>query len=77
MERAAGFAQDDTVHTKLDKLDAVLAQSFTPPQDAALVAEMLSLPSDGRYPLLEMTRNSGGRRRSKRGQSATVNLNII
>jgi predicted ATPase len=34
----------------MDKLDALLAQSSTPPQDAALFAEMLSLPNDGRYP---------------------------
>ncbi|MGB6540291.1 MAG: adenylate/guanylate cyclase domain-containing protein [Xanthobacteraceae bacterium] len=54
MERAAGFAHDDTAQAKLDKLDAVLAQSFTPRQDAALFAEMLSLPNDGRYPTLEM-----------------------
>ena len=55
MERAAGFAHDDTAQSKLDKLYTVLAQSFTPPQDAALFAEMLSLPNDGRYPTLEMT----------------------
>jgi class 3 adenylate cyclase len=53
MERAAGFAHDDKAKPKLDKLDALLAQSFTPPQDAALLAEMLSLPNDGRYPELE------------------------
>ena len=35
MERAAGLAHDDTAQAKLDKLDAVLAQSFTPRQDAA------------------------------------------
>ena len=50
MERAAGFAHDDTAQAKLDKLDALLAQSFDPRQDAALFAEMLSLPNDGRYP---------------------------
>ena len=55
MERAAGFAHGDSVQTKLDKLDAVLAQSFTPPQDRALFAELLSLPNDGRYPTLEMS----------------------
>ncbi len=55
MERAAGLAHDDSPQTKLDKLDAVLAQSFTPGQDAALFAEMLSLPNDGRYPPLELT----------------------
>jgi class 3 adenylate cyclase/predicted ATPase len=53
MERAAGFVHDDKAKPKLDKLDALLAQSFTPPQDAALLAEMLSLPNDGRYPVLE------------------------
>ena len=50
MERAAGFAHDDAVQVKLDKLDTVLAQSLTPRQDAALFADMLSLPNDGRYP---------------------------
>ena len=37
MERAAGFTHDDTVQTKLNKLDAVLAQSLTSPEDAALL----------------------------------------
>jgi class 3 adenylate cyclase len=54
MERTAGFAHDDTAQTKLDKLDAVLAQTSTPMQDAALFAEMLSLPNDGRYPALDL-----------------------
>ena len=55
MERAAGLAHNDTVQVKLDKLDALLAQSSTGRQDAALFAEMLSLPNDGRYPALELT----------------------
>ncbi|HWX34005.1 MAG TPA: AAA family ATPase, partial [Steroidobacteraceae bacterium] len=55
LERAAGFARDDTSKTKLDKLDALLAQSATSPHDAALFAELLSVPNDGRYPALEMT----------------------
>ena len=55
MERAAGFAHDDNAQAKLDKLDAVLAQTSTSMQDAALFAEMLSLPNDGRYPTLELT----------------------
>jgi hypothetical protein len=50
MERAAGFTHDDNTQAKLDRLDALLAKSFTPPQDAALLAELLSLPNDGRYP---------------------------
>jgi predicted ATPase len=54
MERAAGLAHDDTTRAKLDKLDAVLAETSTPIQDAALFAEMLSLPNDGRYPPLDL-----------------------
>jgi AAA ATPase domain/Adenylate and Guanylate cyclase catalytic domain len=55
MERAAGFVHDDTPQAKLDKLDAVLAQTSTRIEDAALFAEMLSLANDGRYPALELT----------------------
>ncbi len=55
MERAAGFVHDDSPQAKLDKLDAVLAQTSTRIEDAALFAEMLSLPNDGRYPALELT----------------------
>ena len=55
IERAAGFTRDDTSQAKLDKLDTLLAQSATSPNDAALFAEMLSLPNDGRYPALELT----------------------
>ena len=54
IERAAGFSRDDSWQAKLDKLDALLAQSSTSARDAALVAEMLSLPNDGRYPVLEL-----------------------
>jgi predicted ATPase len=54
MERAAGLAHDDKPQARLDKLDALLAQTSTPIQDAALFAEMLSLPNDGRYPALEL-----------------------
>ena len=54
MKRAAGFVHDDTAQARLDKLDAVLAQTSTSIQEAALFAEMLSLPNDGRYPTLEL-----------------------
>jgi hypothetical protein len=50
MERAAGFTHDDNTQAKLDKLDVLLARSYTQLQDAALAADMLSLPNDGRYP---------------------------
>ena len=54
MERAAGFTHDDSAQAKLDKLDVVLAQTSTSIENAALFAEMLSLPNDGRYPVLAL-----------------------
>ena len=54
MERAAGHAREDDARTKLDKLDALLTQSATSREDAALFADMLSLPNDGRYPVLKL-----------------------
>ena len=74
MERAAGFAHDDTAQAKLDKLDALLAQSFTSRQDAALFAEMLSLPNDGRYPTLELTPQQ---RRQKTLEALTAQLEAL
>ena len=55
MERAARFTHVDTAQVKLDKLDALLTLASTSIYDAALFAEMLSLPNDGRYPALELT----------------------
>jgi class 3 adenylate cyclase/tetratricopeptide (TPR) repeat protein len=54
MERAAGLTHSDTPQARLDKLDAVLAETSTSIEDVALFAEMLSLPNDGRYPALEL-----------------------
>jgi class 3 adenylate cyclase len=70
-ERAAGMAHDDTTQAKLDKLDAVLAQTSTPSQDAALFAEMLSLPNDGRYPALDLAPEE---RRQKTQEALTAQL---
>ena len=71
MERAAGFAHDDTTKAKLDKLDAVLAQTSTPIQDAALFAEMLSLPNDGRYAALDLAPEE---RRQRTQEALTAQL---
>ncbi len=54
LERVAGFAHDDTPVARLDKFDTLLAQTATPPEHAALLAELLSLPNDGRYPELKL-----------------------
>ena len=74
MERAAGFAHDDTAEAKLDKLDTLLAQSFTPRQDAALIAEMLSLANDGRYLTLELVPQQ---RRQKTLEALTAQLETL
>jgi class 3 adenylate cyclase len=74
MERAAGLTHDDTPQAKLDKLDAVLAQSSTSPQDKALFAEMLSLPNDGRYPALEL---DAQQRRQKTLEALSSQLEVL
>ncbi len=74
MERAAGFAHNDAPQAKLDKLDTVLAFSFTPRQNAALLAEMLSLPNDGRYPTLELAPQQ---RRQKTLEALTAQLEAL
>ena len=74
MERAAGFTHDDTVQAKLDRVDAVLAQSSTSPQDATLLIEMLSLPNDGRYPKLELTPEQ---RRQKTMEALTAEVEAL
>src|SRR4029453_13091384 len=74
MERAAGLLHDDTSQQKLDKLDALLAQTSTSIQDAALIAEMLSLPNDGRYPALELTPQQ---RRQKTLEALTAQMETL
>jgi class 3 adenylate cyclase/tetratricopeptide (TPR) repeat protein len=74
LERAAGFAHGDTSETKLDKLHALLARSSTSRQDAALLAEMLSLPNDGRYPALELVPEQ---RRQKTLEALGVQLETL
>jgi len=54
MERATGLARDDQPHVRLDKLDALLAQTSTSVEDVALFAEMLRLARSG---IAELTRH--------------------
>ncbi len=53
LERAAGFERDDTPERKLDKLAALLAPASR--EDGALLAELLSLPTEDRFPPLQLT----------------------
>jgi predicted ATPase len=74
MERAARFTFADSGQVKLDKLDAVLALSSTSKEDAALFAEMLSLPNDGRYLALQLTPQQ---RRQKTLEALTAQLEAL
>jgi class 3 adenylate cyclase/predicted ATPase len=74
MERAAGFSYNDTPQQKLDKLGAPLAQTSTSVEDAVLIAEMLSLPNDGRYPALELTPQQ---RRQKTMEALTTQIETL
>ncbi len=55
LERAAGFARGDTNDAKLAKLDAVLAQSDATDEAVALIAELLSIPTDQRERVQQMS----------------------
>ena len=52
MERAAGFTHDDGAQAKLDKLDARAGADLYLHRGRRPFAELLSLPNDGRYPVL-------------------------
>ena len=55
LERAAGFAREDSVETRLDMLEALLAAASPPVEDIALLADLLSLPAEQRYPPLALS----------------------
>jgi predicted ATPase len=54
LERAAGFARDDTNATRLDKLAALLGDGAEP-GDISFIAEMLSLSGGERFPPLDLS----------------------
>ena len=49
--RAAGFAPDDSTAVRLEKLEGLLSRAAPPDEDAALIADLLSLPASDRHPL--------------------------
>lgn len=56
LERAANFKRDDTNAQKLDKLATLLAKSASRVEEVApLLARLLSIPAEGRYPPLSMS----------------------
>lgn len=55
LERAAGFAREDTSKMKFDRLEALLGPDTTSAEDITLLAELLSLPTPEGYPSLSLT----------------------
>ena len=56
LERAAGFARDDPPAARLDKLEALLARGTDRLDQAVpLIAALLGLPTEDRYPALDLT----------------------
>jgi len=56
LERAAGFEPGGSAAAKLDKLEALLkpaAKNIS--RDVVLIAELLAVPTEGRYPALEVS----------------------
>jgi class 3 adenylate cyclase len=55
LEQEAGFDRGDTAEDRLAKLEAVLASTDPAPDDAALLASLLSIPAEAGYPALEFS----------------------
>ncbi len=56
LKRAAGFAEEEPVESKLAKLESLLARVGGPSPDAApVLAALVSLPAEERYPRLELS----------------------
>jgi predicted ATPase/class 3 adenylate cyclase len=55
IERAAAFEHDETREAKLDKLEALPAAASSSREDMALLAELLSIPTDGRFAPTELS----------------------
>jgi predicted ATPase len=54
LERAAGFKHSDSPAEKLSKLNALVAQSTSDPEDVAVLASLFALPASDRYSLQDL-----------------------
>jgi class 3 adenylate cyclase/tetratricopeptide (TPR) repeat protein len=56
LEEAGGFEPGDGAGARLDKLEALLKPTArNVPQDLALIAELLAVPVNGRYPVVDVS----------------------
>jgi class 3 adenylate cyclase/predicted ATPase len=54
LERAAGFERDDTPAARLDKLESLVAENAPAVGNVQLLAELLGVPLDNRFPALDL-----------------------
>jgi class 3 adenylate cyclase/predicted ATPase/DNA-binding transcriptional ArsR family regulator len=54
LERAAGLSPGDRPEARLAKLEVLLLPLDPPPEDVTLLAELLSVPTVGRWPVLDL-----------------------
>lgn len=54
-EQELGFRRTDAAEERLDKLEAVLRPLRLPAEDFSLIAALLSVPTRGRYPEIELS----------------------
>jgi predicted ATPase len=54
LERAVGFERDDAPSVRLERLEVLVATNAPAEGDVRLLAELLSVPVDDRYPALEL-----------------------
>jgi len=55
LERSAGLLPGDAPEVRLMKLEALLTPLAPPAEDVALIAELLAIPTLGRWPALDLT----------------------
>ncbi len=55
LERAAGFAPDDSWETRLGKLESLLQETAASPNAVALFANLLGIPAESQHPLAAMS----------------------
>ena len=74
LERAASFERDDTPAVRLDKLEGLVATKTPEGGDMQLLAELVSVPFDRRYPALKLAPQ---RKKEKTFQALLHQLNSL
>lgn len=73
LERALHFGRDESTESKLDKLESLVVQRFGRPRDdVRFIADVLSIPTDGRYGSSAFS----ARRRKEESMRALVDLTV-